>query len=449
MKQAPWTHGALRVEGAYLYNGQTPFFWLGDTAWLMFHRLTREQIETYLRNRADKGYTVIQAVAVMRMPARNAYGQSPFVDDDFSAPAQDGYWDLIDAAFDIARQVGLYIGLLPVWGSLVGRGAVRPEQAEGYARFLAQRYGRRENLIWINGGDTRGNENREFWCTMGRTLKALNPDRLVTFHPFGRTLSADYFPTEDWCDFHMFQSGHRRYDQVVLNAWDDQNRQKETFYWYGEDNWRYVQRAFDRPAQYVKPVLDAEPSYEALPQGLHDKTQPRWTAADVRRYAYWSVLAGACGFTYGHCDLMRMALEGEAQDAKYGQGYIWRDALMHVGSDSVCHLKRLLTALPYTTGKAAQQWIDEPEGERYERVSCFKGDGFLLLYTFTGRTLRVKAHALDGDTLYCWWFNPETGVLNYAGRFDAAAALAINPPRGQFPNRDWALFVRNTAQCPL
>jgi hypothetical protein len=25
MKQAPWTHGALRVEGAYLYNGQTPF----------------------------------------------------------------------------------------------------------------------------------------------------------------------------------------------------------------------------------------------------------------------------------------------------------------------------------------------------------------------------------------------------------------------------------------
>ena len=31
-----------------------PFFYLGDTAWALFHRLTREEAEIYLRDRADK-----------------------------------------------------------------------------------------------------------------------------------------------------------------------------------------------------------------------------------------------------------------------------------------------------------------------------------------------------------------------------------------------------------
>ena len=35
-------------------SGQ-PFFWLGDTAWELFHRLKREDAELYLKNRAAKG----------------------------------------------------------------------------------------------------------------------------------------------------------------------------------------------------------------------------------------------------------------------------------------------------------------------------------------------------------------------------------------------------------
>ncbi len=55
-----------------------PFFWLGDTAWEIFHRLTREETEDYLENRRQKGFNVIQAVALaefdgLRIP--NAYGE--------------------------------------------------------------------------------------------------------------------------------------------------------------------------------------------------------------------------------------------------------------------------------------------------------------------------------------------------------------------------------------
>lgn len=63
--QSIFKHGNLTVTkiGHYLqFSDGTPFFWLGDTAWELFHRLTLSEIREYLDNRKEKGFTVIQAV---------------------------------------------------------------------------------------------------------------------------------------------------------------------------------------------------------------------------------------------------------------------------------------------------------------------------------------------------------------------------------------------------
>jgi hypothetical protein len=55
-----------------------PFFYLGDTAWELFHRLNREEADRYLKDRAAKGFTVIQAVAIAELEGHtdpNPYGQ--------------------------------------------------------------------------------------------------------------------------------------------------------------------------------------------------------------------------------------------------------------------------------------------------------------------------------------------------------------------------------------
>ena len=49
------------------HDDGTPFFYLGDTAWELFHRLTFDEAEHYLRDRAAKGFTVIQAVALAEL----------------------------------------------------------------------------------------------------------------------------------------------------------------------------------------------------------------------------------------------------------------------------------------------------------------------------------------------------------------------------------------------
>ena len=69
----------------YLVDEQgRPFFYLADTAWELFHRLTREEADMYLDDRARKGFTAIQAVAIAELDGistPNAYGHLPFVAD--------------------------------------------------------------------------------------------------------------------------------------------------------------------------------------------------------------------------------------------------------------------------------------------------------------------------------------------------------------------------------
>jgi hypothetical protein len=152
--------------GRYLVReDDSPFFYLGDTAWELFHRLNREDADRYLRDRAAKGFTVIQAVALAELDGPsdpNAYGHLPLVDLDPARPAvidgpENDYWDHVDDIVDRANELGLVIGFLPTWGRYWhdairdGQPLFTPDNAETYGEWLGRRY-RDKDLIWILGG---------------------------------------------------------------------------------------------------------------------------------------------------------------------------------------------------------------------------------------------------------------------------------------------------------
>lgn len=106
----------VSTNGHFLVTGDgQPFFWLGDTAWQLFHRLNREEADGYLRDRAAKGFTVIQAVALAELDGLktpNAYGHRPLIDNDPARPdVQQGpdndYWDHVDFIVQRANALGL------------------------------------------------------------------------------------------------------------------------------------------------------------------------------------------------------------------------------------------------------------------------------------------------------------------------------------------------------
>ncbi|HEX7071044.1 MAG TPA: DUF4038 domain-containing protein, partial [Rhodothermales bacterium] len=54
----------VSADGRSLEAGGEPFFWLGDTGWLMLSRLDRAETERYLRTRKQQGFNVIQVMVL-------------------------------------------------------------------------------------------------------------------------------------------------------------------------------------------------------------------------------------------------------------------------------------------------------------------------------------------------------------------------------------------------
>jgi len=428
-------------NGRYLATEDgKPFFWLGDTGWLLFNKLDREEAETYLENRREKGYNVIQAMVLHTVPAVNVYGDSAMVNGDvaqplvtegnsFSDSVQYDFWDHVDFIIDRAGEKGIYMALVPVWGSNVKNGAVNQQQAEKYASFLAERYKDRKNIIWLNGGDIKGSDSTEVWQVIGKTLNEKDPNHLITFHPRGRTTSTEWFHNEDWLDFNMFQSGHRRYDQ------DTSSNEKLH---YGEDNWRYVEG--DYKMQPAKPTVDGEPSYEGIPQGLHDTLQPRWTDSDVRRYAYWSVFAGAFGFTYGNNAVMQMHKANDKGSA-YGSNELWSDAINAPGAGQMVYLKELMLSRPFFERVPDQSLVAGEQGEKYNRLLATRGDNYAFVYTYTGRNIPVNMGKIKGDKVKASWFDPRTGKTTEIGEFENTGVHEFDPPGEEKNGNDWVLIL--------
>ncbi|MEZ4888533.1 MAG: glycoside hydrolase family 140 protein [Chitinophagales bacterium] len=417
-------------------NGE-PFFWLGDTGWLVFSKLDRQEVEKYLSNRVENGYNVIQVMVLHQLKLTNIYGDSALIQGDITLPNttkgnsfekadEYDYWDHVDYVVDLAAKKGLYMAMVPVWGTNIKQENISQSQAEKYAVWLAKRYADKTNIIWLNGGDTKGGENREIWNVIGQSLHENAPKHLITFHPFGRMKSSMWFHEADWLDFNMFQSGHRRYDQ------DD------TELAYGQDNWKYVRD--DYALTPIKPTIDGEPSYEGIPQGLHDPSEPYWDENDLRRYAYWSVFAGAFGFTYGHSAVMQMHKSGDTSPA-YGVREYWTDALNAPGATQMKYLKDLMLSKPFFDRIPDPSLIASEKGERYDYQIATCGNDYAFVYTFNGREIDVAMGKIKGSKITASWYNPHNGETIWIGEFDNTGTRIFNPP-GEIQNGvDWVLVL--------
>lgn len=430
-----------------MYESGQPFFWLGDTAWLLFQKLSTEEAGKYIKDRQGKGFNVIQSVIIHQATDRNVYGEpalydgsitKTFVSGSPDLKKPDSYWNHIDRVLDMAESAGLYVGLLPVWGSIAENGILNMDNVVQYGRWLAEHFKNRKNIIWILGGDTRGDRHYDVWDTLGKTIKTHNPDSLMTFHPFGRTQSSEWFHEVSWLDFNMFQSGHRRYDQKVKAEEEDDER-----LWIGQDNWRYVVNDYRKTP--VKPVLDGEPSYESIPHGLHDPTQPYWDANDVRRYAYWSVFAGSCGHTYGHNAVMQMH-KPDGSKGRYGVREYWYDALDAAGGGQMRYLKKLMLSVPYFERVPDQSVIDGDCGEKYDRLLATRGSDYIFVYTCTRLSIRVKMGKITGDRVCASWFDPETGEIQKAGVYENKGIMEFTPPEKNNSGTDYVLIITDSGK---
>ncbi|UHG93073.1 glycoside hydrolase family 140 protein [Spirosoma oryzicola] len=440
LAQQPFTNGRLKVSDNKRYlvhqNGK-PFFWLGDTAWELFHRLNREEADQYLKKRAEQGFTVVQAVALAEFDGLNEpnpYGDTPLSDYDPTKP-NEAYFKHVDYIVDKAAQYGIVIGFLPTWGdklfkSTWGKGPeiFNPTNARTYGRFLGNRYKNRENIVWILGGDRNprdGSQDVAVWRAMAEGIQdgvggAANA--LLSYHSQPNGLdggAAKWFQNEPWFDFNMHQNGHCRFTPIYDNISVSYNRQP------------------------TKPTMDAEPIYEDHPVCFNAKDLGTSNAYDVRLYAYQDLFAGAHGHTYGCHDIWQMY--SSKRPSVNNPHLFWPEALDLPGAKQMKHVRTLMTARPLLDRVPDQSLIVENNLSPAERIQATRGKDYAFVYTTVGKPFTVNPGKISGKTVTATWYDPRSGKSQSAGTFDNQQPKSFTPPSKGY-GQDWVLILDDAAK---
>jgi hypothetical protein len=422
-----------------------PFFYLGDTAWELFHRLNREHADRYLEDRANKGFTVIQAVGLAELNGLNdpnPYGHLPLVENDPARPdvregTQNDYWDHVDYIVSKAEKLGLTIGFLPTWGdkwnpkwAKESKVIFTRENAEKYGQWLGARY-KDKPIIWVLGGDRpiESDEHKEIIRAMARGLRAGDGgNHLRTFHPPGGNGSSQWFHGEDWLDFNMRQNGH-----------------------VTEFTGRYAQTRADYDRTPIKPVLDGEPIYEDHPISFNAKEMGHSVAADVRRPLYWNLFTGAFGHTYGHHSVWQMYSEGKTPiNAPL---MTWDKAIHQPGAAQMQFGRKLIESRPFLTRMPDDSVIVPGEvatavpgaGQKRMVATRDKEGTYAMIYTPVGRRFSVRMDVIKGPKVQAWWFNPRNGQAEEIGTFENKGARKFTTPTdGEM--LDWVLVLDDVAK---
>ncbi len=408
-----------------------PFFFIGDTAWELFHCLTKEDADYYLKTRAQQGFNVIQAVLLADdgLSIPNAYGKTPLKRNqhfeydpllpDVSATEYD-YWKHVDYIVDKAAEYGLYVGLTATWGDKINRrdhgiGPVifNPENAFFYGKWLGERYQSKDNVIWILGGDRSLDNDFHYQVVdaMASGLTAGDGGKfLKTFHPCGLNTSSNFVHDRDWLDFNMTQSGHL--PEINNSCYEIITRDYEKY--------------------PIKPVLDGEPCYEDHPI-CFNPDNGFFDAFNVRNAMYWNAFSGACGNTYGHHSIWSFTTEPD--------GYFimdWKTAINRPGANHVRIYADFIKEYPlYCCVPDRTSSSENKHGANY--IASCRCEHYALFYIPNGLTTTLNLKRLDG-MVSAHYFDVRTG--EHLPSFSIPESGVFTPPSSGRDN-DWVLILED------
>lgn len=459
----PWAaHGSLRVSdnGHYLEHADgTGFFWLGDTAWKLA-RLTPEDIDRYLENRASRGFNVIQMDVSGADP--NYAGQAPFEGAGrpwSSVRLNEAYWQHIDTIVHKAREHGVYVAAIAWWGNAADSRFTQPETHNyQYGQALGARYADQPHIVWVGAAEYHKPDRRPpisegHLTRLTRLVEGIRDgdtgEHLMTMHPLSFLSSSEEFHDEAWLDFNMIQTHvYQHYIEHLVTG-----------------DWHRT------PA---KPTLNSEPWYEGEEKLYERRARIRrvedkpYDTGWIQRYqAYWSVFFGGFGYTYGHMNLWCMHpteayWETDHAEMSRVPGVLVQSALDAPGSADLCHLRTLIESKPMLSRVPDPSLISlntrgtDATLSPNLRCATRADDGtWAFVYSTRGEVVRVLMSKLADGRANGFWYNPRNGQWHCDGA-DRAEKRAFetgipsgtgapdhhfDPPGDRADGNDWVLVI--------
>lgn len=423
-----------------------PFLIKGETAWLALANLTEQEQETYLADRAAKGFNLVEVMLTNHdyttppnpVPPSNRRGEQPFLKPgDLSTP-NDAYFARAVAFVDRAAAHGIAVLLAPNylgfdggaegWWETLSSATNTREVCEQLGRYLGARFRDRPNVLWLAGGDFApppGSEGEARHLALVAGIRSAGATQLWTGH------------------WNVRHQGGISTDQVLFAPLMEVNG----VYQYAEP-YRFAARAYDvRPP---RPVFLLESTYEHEHPG--SENQP------FRKAWWWSMLSGAAGTLWSNHFLWRCESARSTYRAEYGDtdGALssWKSELDSPGTQQMVQLHRLFESLPWERLVPAGPSSGRPElvvaGQRWRQghiaaASTHEGDLVVAYVPPTDSDRRRFSLDLSGlrGPARAWWFDPVAGVSS------DGPAIPATPGNVEFevPGRnasgldDWVLVV--------
>lgn len=429
-----YRHGALRVSADRHYLTQadgTPFFWLGDTAWNGPLKADARSWQTYLQDRAAKGFNVIKFVATQwRAALGNADGRGAWYGRE-RIEVDPVFFQWMDERLDAINAAGMVGAPVLLWTHTPSTQQFNPglllpdDQLSLLAKYMVARWGAHQ-VVWLLAGDGDYREAKaERWRKIGRAVFGDQPlPRLATMHPGGRMWVQDEFKDEPWFSFVGYQTSHGASD--------------ETHRWTVTEPARHWQAAVGQNSPTF-PLINLEPNYEGH---LARPSNRAFTAYEVRRAAYWSVLAAPpAGVSYGAHGIWSWETQPQAPmtHAYTGTAQAWPVAMKLPGSVSMQHLKTLFAGLAWYELRPAPELLVTQPGSATpaQFISAARSANAVVVYIPLGGAVELRTAQLPGHWV-AEWFHPATGVRTPLGRV-ANQATRTFQARG---TGDWVLVLR-------
>ena len=421
-------HGAIRVskDGYYLTHADdTPFFWLGDTAWNGPNLSSEEDWDKYLANRVSNRFTGVQfnVVCPWRTAPADEIGEVAFTGTK-NVAINPKFYQRLDRRIDAINAAGLLAMPVLMWansrndpGNILG-----DDDVIKLIRYQVARYGA-HHVLWCLAGDNgyRGRD-AERWKRIGREIFGNGARFPVTTHPTGMNWPWEDWRGESWLTVYGYQSGHG--DDAANMNWIHSGPVAQ--------GWQ------NKPP---RPIINLEPPYE---NHLAYQSRKPHSAYNVRRAVYWSLLtAPPAGVTYGGHGIWSWQTKSGVPRDHGGTGLAqpWHEAVKLPGNAEMKHMDSLFTSLPWWQLRPAGSLLRNQPGAvdpaRFVAVATTEDRKTLVAYTPKGNPISLDTKVLSPDAKGARWFNPRSG------RFDAAEAM--EPGKFAPPTRDedWVLHLKH------
>jgi hypothetical protein len=411
----------LSADGRFLkYQSENPFFLVGDSPWYLDVILNASEIETYLDDRAQRGFNAILLEVISRdyQPngTNNANNSRPFMTaDDFTTPG-DRYWQFVDFVLCEANERGILVMFFPMYlgfsctntdgGWCPQVQAQATTQLQSYGVFIGQRFKNQPNIIWVLGGDAAGSSyagiaTREDAFVKG--LQSKGGTHPITYHA-SRGGSARALRAAPWMTIDT------QYSDWSGSSSDAASASAETPY---------------MPSFLIEAYYEDEESMTNL---------------QLRNQYYWSVLGGShLGFFFGSCNLFQFNRSG----GTCSPNTPWRNVLNQTPSKEAALAGRLF--------RSRRHWLFVPDSSIITSgassgaslaVAARTSEGSsVIAYIPTGNAVTIDMTKVGGGTARAYWYNPRTGDTTLINDYSTSGTQTFTPPDAN----DWVLVHADTS----